>query len=464
MLYAVLSTGVRVGANLLLVPIVVKRLTASELALWWVFLALGGLASLADFGFGQAICRVYSYLWAGAEDFETEGFSSPVNGGVPNRDLLRRFNVTVRRLYLWLSLAALMALAVGGTVFLRHSTNSTAAGPRFWLAWALFVGVVIYSFGTSFWMLACQGVNRVRELQISNLWGGLTYVVSAATLLLLHCGLWSMVVAFGLRGLLSRQLWRRAYQQAVPVDPAEHLPVDVSMLKRIWPNAWKFGLLSLAVYLINSGPVLICSRYLGAAVTASYGLTSQLGMFLVSFSTLWLTVKWPEITILRTGGRLEQMATLFARRLALAMVTFLIFGALLVLFGNRLLEWKGANTRLLPTPYLVVFLLYLWQQVFYGQFGVLTFTENVVPFYRLASATGVGMILLCLVMAPRYGIWGLILSPLIVAQFGNSWYPVWRGFRGQPLTARQMLRAAFSGFAELWRAGFSTRSTAKAQP
>src|SRR5690348_9091627 len=44
MLYATLSTGVRVGANLVLVPIVVKKLRASELALWWTFLALGALA------------------------------------------------------------------------------------------------------------------------------------------------------------------------------------------------------------------------------------------------------------------------------------------------------------------------------------------------------------------------------------------------------------------------------------
>src|SRR5262245_20130910 len=73
MLYGVLATGVRVGANIVLLPLVLKMLAPKELALWWVFLALGAVANLADFGFGQAIARIYSYLWAGAEDFETEG-------------------------------------------------------------------------------------------------------------------------------------------------------------------------------------------------------------------------------------------------------------------------------------------------------------------------------------------------------------------------------------------------------
>jgi len=118
---------------------------------------------------------------------------------------------------------------------------------------------------------------------------------------------------------------------------------------------------------------------------------------------------------------------------------------ILALFGNRLIEWKGANTRLLSTPYLVVYLFYLWQQQFYAQFGTLTFTENVVPFYRISLFTGLGLTVLSVAMTVWFGLWGLVLAPLIATLACSSWYPVWRGFRGQPLSVPQFLRAGLVG-------------------
>jgi hypothetical protein len=139
------------------------------------------------------------------------------------------------------------------------------------------------------------------------------------------------------------------------------------------------------------------------------------------------------------------MAGLFAQRLGWAMGTFLLGAVLLVFCGNRLLELKGSHTRLIDSRYLIVFLLFLWQQLFYGQFGMLTFTENVVPFYRLSVCTAIAMLALSIILTPRYGLWGLVLSQLIVVQPGISWYPVWRGYRGQPLSVGRLVKAFVLG-------------------
>jgi O-antigen/teichoic acid export membrane protein len=445
MLYAILGTAVRVGSNLLLIPILVKKLTTPELATWWIFVSLGGLAYLTDFGFGQAIARVYSYLWAGADSIDAEGLRTPAEGTEPNQPLLRRFNATVRRLYLWLALGALLALATGGTTFLWKTAGTTITQSNSWFAWAFFAATIVYNVATSHWILACQGVNRVRELQLSNVWSGIAFVLVAATMLLSGLGLWSMVVATAFRGFIGRQICVAAFRNSVPRITGEGLAVDTSILRKIWPNVWKFGLLSVAGYIINSAPVLICGYFLGETMTASYGLTSQLGYFLLSSSGLWLAVKWPQLTILRTQGKLQEMSTLFAQRLGWAMATFVVGAVVLLICGNRLLELKGAHTRLIETPYLAVFLFFLWQQLFYGQFGLLTFTENVVPFYRLSLCTAIGMLILSIMFTPRYGLWGLVLSQLVVVQAGISWYAVWRGYRGQPLSAGQLLKAFVLG-------------------
>ncbi len=445
MLYGVLGTVVRIGANLILLPIVLSKLSTAELRLWWVFLALGGVATLADFGFGQAISRVYSYLWAGAEDFDTIGLRPPPANHEPNVPRLLEFNATVRFLYWRLSLVVVVLLAVGGTFFLLDPIRSWPHPERIWLVWAIYVVCIAYTLGTSYWALACQGINRVRDLQAANLWSGLAYVVSVAVLLLAGFGLASMVVGTALRGFVTRQVCRKSYLQALPEAASERAKPEMMMLKKLWPNAWKFGVLSLGVYLINNGTILICSNYLGDATTASYGLTVQVSLFIVGVSSLWLTVKLPQLTMLRMQGKLEQMGVIFARRLALSMATYAGLALLLMLLGDQLLEWKGAHTRLIPKVYLLVYLVYLGQQLIYGQFGNLTFTENVIPFFKISLFTGLGLMVLSVMMTPRYGLWGLILSPLIAAQVCASWYPIWRGFRGQPLSLKQFLRAAFTG-------------------
>jgi O-antigen/teichoic acid export membrane protein len=445
MLYGVAGTVIRVGGNILLLPLVLKVLPASEIALWWVFLALGGLASLADFGFGQALSRVYSYLWAGADDFDVEGLRPLSGNPEPNRPRLLQLSATARLIYTRLAWVAVFLLAVGGTAMIWPKAQASAQPALTWAAWGAYALAIGYSLGSSHWVFACQGTNRMRDFQASILWSGVLYFVSAAILLVAGCGLFAMVVATLLRAWLARWLCSRSFQQIVSPQPGPLPAPDFSMLKRLWPNAWKFGVLSLGAYLIFNSGVLISSRYLSDETTASYGLTAQVGAFLANLSALWLSVKWPQLTILRTQGKVEQMAVVFARRLTIMMGTFLVFGALLVSFGNRLLDWTGANTQLLSTPYLLVYLFYVGQQQFYAQFGTLTFTENVVPFYWISLFTGLGLAVLGTWMTTRMGLWGLILAPLIATAACSSWYPVWRGFRGQPLSVSQFFRAGLLG-------------------
>jgi O-antigen/teichoic acid export membrane protein len=445
MLYGALGTIMRVGANVLLLPFVLKRLSEAEQAMWWVFVAWGAVANLADFGFGQSLSRVYSYLFAGAQDFDTEGLGPPPERREPNLPRLRMLNSTVGYLYSRLCLAGTGLLALGGSLFLLHKVQSAANPAALWICWGLYVAAIGYSLATTRWYVACQGVNRVRELQVSNLWSGLAYLVSASALLLWHWGLFAMVAATGLRSVIAHWMCRRAFHQAVPPVAGPRAAPELQMLRKLWPNARKFGVLSLGVYLIFQANVLICSHYLGDKTTASFGLTVQVGTFLTNFSALWLVVKWPAITILRAQGRLREMGVLFARRLVWVMGTFLIGAVLLVLLGNRLLEWKGVQTRLLPESCLVVYLFYLGQQQFYVQFGSLTFTENVVPFFKLSLFTGLGVFLLTAAMTWWLGLWGLVLGPLLATMAVCTWYVPWRGFQGQPLSVREFVCAAVLG-------------------
>jgi hypothetical protein len=94
----------------------------------------------------------------------------------------------------------------------------------------------------------------------------------------------------------------------------------------------------------------------------------------------------------------------------------------------------------------VLYLVYLAQGLLCVQFGMLAFTENVVPFVRVSLYTGLGVVFSSLILTPIFGLWGLLAALLLTEQAFNFWYTVRRGFRGQPFTPRQFVLAAF-GFA-----------------
>ena len=75
---------------------------------------------------------------------------------------------------------------------------------------------------------------------------------------------------------------------------------DLQIIKKLWPNAWKLGVLSIGAFCIANGSVLICGQLLSTEITGAFGLTAQLGGFMIGFASLWLVVKWPQIAILRT--------------------------------------------------------------------------------------------------------------------------------------------------------------------
>ncbi len=444
LLFGGLATVLRVGAQLVLLPAILFYLSPKDQAIWWVFVALGNFANLADFGFAQAIIRIYNIMWAGAEDFESEGLRPAVGAKEPNITGIANLNTTARHLYLWLSFAAVSILALAGTLYLFKAFSPDEFPARLWVLWAVYLAAIGFNFSTAYWLLACQGINRIRDVQIAYFFSSMVFLVVVLTFLKLGWGLTAMVVGTVARGLVLRQIGRATFYKVVPRLVSSPKP-DLTVLRRIWPNARRFGLLSITGYWQANGLVLMSGYFLGTAITASIGATNTAGNLLVNFAGLWLNVKWPQITVLRTQGRLDEMSALFARRLAFALGTFLLVATIVAVGGNKLLELKHSHTQLLAPPYLLVYFLYLFQQFIYVQFGMLVFTENVVPFCKISLLTGLATVVLSLVLVPLWGLWGLILSPLIAEILFSAWIVVRRGFISQSMGLQQFFRLAILG-------------------
>ena len=59
--------------GLILLPFILGMLTADEVGIYYIFLTIGSLVVLSDFGFSGQISRSVSYVLSGADSLQKEG-------------------------------------------------------------------------------------------------------------------------------------------------------------------------------------------------------------------------------------------------------------------------------------------------------------------------------------------------------------------------------------------------------
>src|SRR2546423_3330112 len=173
--WSFVATALRFGSALFILPLILRRLPAEELGLWYVFLSLGTLATLVDFGFAPTISRVTAYLWAGARELKPYGLddlsSSSRESSIdaqPNLPLLSRLIAALKVYYLTLGGTAFVLLGtVGGWwVFSKSRDLPNASSLR--IAFFVYALGVALNLVGNMWLYVLNGINRVRaSLQLN---------------------------------------------------------------------------------------------------------------------------------------------------------------------------------------------------------------------------------------------------------------------------------------------------------
>jgi len=430
----------RVGANLFILPFALLKLSNEEMVAWWAFVALGSASQVSDFGFSPVITRAYSFLWAGASEYLKNGLAPPTEDNEPNYKEIAVLHRAVVKLYRILAaLFTILLLGLGGwylnTGPFANVQNPSAA----WVAWIVYALTMGWGLLVSYWEQAANGLNHVRTVQISNVAGGAAYFIVGCLFLYFGMGLLALSIAAACRILLSRMICRWACRDQLCFSNEKGQ--ERIMLKKLWSNAWKFGLMTVGAYLLSSGVLLVGLKSLSPELAQPVGLTYQIGIFLTSIAVLWLQVKLPYLAMLRIKGHHTEMSILFAQRFGLTLLSFLGLSVGLVLFGNSMLEIIGTNKRLMDAPFLIFFACYLFWRLGYMQFGLLVFTENVIPFHWISLVAGLVALGLSVWLVPVYGLWGLLGSSAIAEFAISGWLVYWRGFRSQSLRLNEFINA-----------------------
>ncbi len=423
-------TASRFACALLLLPLILRRLPPDELGLWYVFVSLGALALLVDLGFAPNIVRATGYLWAGSRTLLPFGISleeveNPHRS--PNLHLLADLIASVRVYYLTLAVILFLLLSGAGGAWVWHKSAGLTDANSIRTAFIVYALGLSLGFAHNLWPSLLSGINAVRQAQqiiAACLFG--QFCLTAAGLVL-GWKIWALVFGAVVAYVAERIAARIVFRQLSPLRRAKF---DFSLLAILWPNAWRSAAVGLGAYMILQANTLICSAFLDLRATASYGLSLQAVTLLVGFSSIWVVAKMPTIYHLRAQGSLAQIARIFRQRISLALVTFVVGAIVLLSLGQNLLHHLHAQTLLLPRALLALLLIIQLLEMHHGLYGELVYSENVNPFVRPALISGATIVILSLVFAPRFGLWGMLLATGAVQLCFNNWWPVRRAIRG----------------------------------
>lgn len=75
LVWSVLATFFKMGAGVLLFPVILRMLPAETVGIWTVFTVVTSLSLLLDFGFNSSFARNIAYIFTGVESLQKNGFS-----------------------------------------------------------------------------------------------------------------------------------------------------------------------------------------------------------------------------------------------------------------------------------------------------------------------------------------------------------------------------------------------------
>ncbi len=437
--------GLRFAAGLLLMPLLWRLLSKQDLGIYSLFFQFTGFLLTFDQMFSLTISRFVGYAMRGVKELQSIGIATVENGdGSPNVELLSQLLGVTKRIYHILAVGILLLLGVFGTLLLLPDLQKASDPGIARAAWAITVTSACLELYTGYWLTFMRGLNKVLlSSRLSTLVYGLKLALTVA-LLASRLGLLAVPVATLVTGLVQRWLARAFLRKNLPAGVAMDVSHSWDLLRRIWPSAWRVGLILFSINVMTVGFGLIISRKWGVADVAPYHFSQQvLYSVCVGMASVWTYVKWPMICQLRAHNDFAGMRRTIWPRLWLQLATYLALAAFFILLGPPLLTWIAPDKQLLPRPWLVVLALYAFLDMQYTFWTTLISTENRIPSLWAAVCTNAASLALAAALAQYTTLgWGaFVIAPLCCGALFNFWFWPIAGAAGMQVSLlRFMLR------------------------
>lgn len=422
-----IGTALSLGSNFLLLPFIVYYLDGETLGLWYVFLSIGGIVALFDFGFNPTLARNVAYCWSGAQQLSrTEAIFT--NNSQPNIFLLKKIIKTTKRIYLIISVTALSLLLTLGTWYITFISKGLD-GKLHLIAWVIYSFAVFLNLYYGYYATFLRGVGAIKESNIAIIIARVVQIIISIVLLYLKFDIVAVALAYCIYGLVYRLISKISFTSYQNIG--QRLKSEVSVVSKedikqvfltIWHNAWRDGLVFLSHYLANQASVLIASMFLSLTETGLYSITVQLVTAIASISGALYTSYQPALQSAYINDDVERSKKLMSIAMTTFIILFWLGVIMLIVVGIPIIRVVKPDVMMSTTTILAVS-VYEFLSKHHSYYASYISNTNRVPYvksYVISSVLGI-ILSIVFVTVFDFGLWGLIMGQAFAQALYNNW-------------------------------------------
>ena len=420
------AKGFLLGANVIILPFILRMLSADEIGMNYIMASVAAFVQLADFGFSTQIGRNITYVISGSRQLFKKQIDVARSEEV-DYHLLATVIETSKYIYRRISVAVLAIMLTFGTLYMYRATDGFTSVDNSLIIWILYSISTFFNFYYLYFNSLLTGAGKVREGNIATILSKSTYMLICFVLLFTGFGLLSVVIANLVSPFVQRyysyiKFYDKELREGINDEKVTKEEIR-GAFQTLWYNAKRSGINMLGHFVTTQAGTFLCGLFLTLSETAEWGLMLQLYGVVAGFSRSIIMSQMPEYAKCYIRGErkklLESISDGFVVFLFISLCGILTINVL----GPYLLDLIHSNTHL---PFSSVMWAYGVQLLLLNNaqnFANIMSSKNHIPSPTATLLTAFAIILLELITLRflHLGLWGLIISPL-VAGMAYTWW------------------------------------------
>lgn len=426
-LWNYVGTAFSMIGNFLLLPFLVFLLSDEMLGLWYVYVAVGNLVMLFEFGFNPTFARNFAFCWSGADRLTKEGCVRSGADKDIDSSLLAHLLGACRRVYKRITLIALFVLLVPGTLYIASVAGSLDV-LEVYLSWAVFACAVLFNLYYLYYAAMLRGIGSIAIESKVKVIARLSQLALTIVLLFLGFGIIGAAIGFFTNALLYRLLSYRAFwgDGRVRSLGLRSIRLDKARVKEVYKtvsyNAYKDGGIQISNYVSTQASSLICSSCLGLAQAGTFSIALQFATAIGNMALALMNSYRPMLQSAFQRGDGGLVNKTFSKCVLAYCVLFVAMFLVVLAIAYPLLTIFKPGASFDPLVFCGVS-LYMFLFDWCALFAAMLCNMNEIPYlkaYVITSIIGLLSSVLMVVYTPL-GIWGLILGLALPQCAYNVW-------------------------------------------
>lgn len=427
-IWSYIGTLFSLSSYIIILPLIVKFLSDDMVGLWYVFVSIGAIANLFDFGFTYTFARNITYCWSGSRTLLKKD-AITVENGEPDFRLMKDILNTSRIIYLIIASAALLLLLTAGTLYISYLARDIE-GSQHITAWVVYSIAIFLNLYYNYFDSYLIGVGAIRRSNQNKVISRLIHI--AVLFVLLFCG-WGIIgaaTAYLSYGIAFRWLGKRYFfryrnigEELKKIKEKTSVDTIKSLFTTIWYNAWRDGVIQLSIYATDQATVLICSAFLTLKETGIYSIALQIATAIAMVSSVLYNTYQPQLQAAYVNmdyARIKRTMNIIVGSL---LVLFMLGTVFCIFIGFPVLQLLRDDITV-SIPVFIGICAAQFAIKYRNCYTTYFSATNRIIYTRSFVVSAITSICLSIILMKFFhmGVWGLIIAQITSQAMFNLWY------------------------------------------